>query len=351
MSRSKGNSPKETQAVAGIVVAAWVLLPVGIVLLFFGMDDDEQWRGIPGLACLGAAIVCAVAGLVRIQRSGERLRGTVGAILVILFSGSIMLQGPPAQTRAREDARRTQCRSNLRQIGLALSIYAKDYGGWGPTIAPKAREIANAAGVPSGCVLTFRGEDGRWTPNGLGLLVEGGYFCTYGLRGMYCPSRSGNDHELVAAFDTDGRDPFWTSPGTAGINGDGISELPSGDALVSSFLLRYNADNAHGAMRFDFDAAFARDPSMSRWVREPAEREPPALKVIVSDLLFFGKRGAVRNHQGVYNVLFTDGSVRTFRDEERQIGEICKGVQAEEIERVLDEGIFGVFFDSLHSEE
>ena len=38
----------------------------------------------------------------------------------------------PVFARARENARRSSCSSNLRQIGLALNQYAQDFDGWTP---------------------------------------------------------------------------------------------------------------------------------------------------------------------------------------------------------------------------
>ena len=39
----------------------------------------------------------------------------------------------PVLGKAKEKARRTQCANNLRQIGLAMTAYAGDFGGWYPT--------------------------------------------------------------------------------------------------------------------------------------------------------------------------------------------------------------------------
>src|SRR5947207_2880179 len=42
----------------------------------------------------------------------------------------------PALNRARESANRTQCLSNLRQLGTAFVMYCNDNKGWLPRAAP-----------------------------------------------------------------------------------------------------------------------------------------------------------------------------------------------------------------------
>jgi len=43
-------------------------------------------------------------------------------VIIALLIGLLL----PALSRAKEEARKTQCRSNMRQIGMAVTMYAND---------------------------------------------------------------------------------------------------------------------------------------------------------------------------------------------------------------------------------
>ena len=159
-------------------------------------------------------------------------------VIIALLVGLLL----PALGRAREEARKTQCRSNLRQIGLAMNIYANDNQGWTPAAygsnthqaaqTPEHLCIAwhrwgTRYGIPLGqdslqAPFTYllpmwdagsgqgsrdnvigNGDD-RWDlagtypsgsgaglPTGLGLLFAGGYLTQQGGSVLDCPSTSG----------------------------------------------------------------------------------------------------------------------------------------------------------------
>lgn len=65
------------------------------------------------------------------RRKGFTLIELLVVMVIIALLVGLLL---PALARAKEEARKTQCRSNLRQIGLAIEMYANDNGGWSPAM-------------------------------------------------------------------------------------------------------------------------------------------------------------------------------------------------------------------------
>ena len=60
------------------------------------------------------------------KRQGFTLIELLVVMVIIALLVGLLL---PALGRAREEARKTQCRSNLRQMGLAMHMYANDNKG------------------------------------------------------------------------------------------------------------------------------------------------------------------------------------------------------------------------------
>ena len=63
------------------------------------------------------------------MRRGITLVEVLAVLVVVAVLAGLLL---PAIGRNQHCSVRSQCRRNLRQIGLAMTIYAHDYGGWTP---------------------------------------------------------------------------------------------------------------------------------------------------------------------------------------------------------------------------
>ena len=225
----------------------------------------------------------------------------------------------------------TLCRQHLRYIGLAIVMYANDNRGWTPAIYPHASELANDKDVSGGAVLAYKDTDGSWKASGLGLLLAGGYLTQKGGSFLYCTDPAGNDPAWVRAFSLDEDEAFITSKGRewGPTDGDGVAELPGNpDALVGGYVLRYNPDSAWGS-----------------WKWEDALSDG---KSMVSDPVVFGMPDdRVKGHDGLlYNVLFIDGSVRTFYDAAHVVRNAAASIKGGDVERKLSK-IFETYFDSI----
>ena len=333
-------------------------------------------------------------------------------VIIALLVGLLL----PALGRAREEARKTQCRSNLRQVGLAVNMYASDSMGQGlvlygqdwPTrtdnsvwhslipywsYTPACRQRPDSITSYLYMIASQRSDSGSYAddpranhpsgggiPNGLGLLLAGGYLTQQGASVLNCPSRfwhpttKGSNDATVQAniqhFSWDEDEPFYTSGGSLYYgDADGYGDAPwwqardsqetrgsvecnpgggtsgGGDkcVLVGSYEVRNtvhlkDANNAYagkfGGFNFNqckqlgsaivsdalrgWDVMIA-DPMYSRWgetssggLCEPAAWIAGPNEVAgcyVADFKYFSS-----NHDHAYNVLFTDGSVKTFAD-------------------------------------
>lgn len=132
----------------------------------------------------------------RPNRAGSLLGGftliellVVIAILAIL--ASLLL---PALSSARERGKQAVCLSNLRQIGIALRIYADEFEGnipFGPTAPPftSPASLYPSTGAPTSLLSLREGQ-----PVGLGLMLESAL--SREPRVLFCP---GNDQPIDSA--------------------------------------------------------------------------------------------------------------------------------------------------------
>jgi len=313
---------------------------------------------------------------------------TIAELLIVMIVVSLVLGLLlPSLGRAREEERKTQCRSNLRQIGLAVAMYCNDNGGWTPEFSgpmynsaggdntsigyargglpdEKARFFGswqNINAVFSNQVTTGKVQIWNCTPAAparamsLGLLWSRGYLTKKGAGVLYCPSDGSsawaveNGRARIKSYDVD--EPFWTSKGkVVRTDGDGIGDI--GARAFGNYLrcwdgAAYTAGNGcavftnYSVRVLEKHLQFM-PTSSNGWLPTAIKLEEAAGKVIVGDTIEFwpgsykdpgstennaqppGDTEAEKvkylagymaaNHDSAYNLLFADGSVKTFSD-------------------------------------
>ena len=299
-------------------------------------------------------------------------------VIIALLVGLLL----PALARAKEEARKTQCRSNLRQIGLAMMTYAGDNGGYWTAWGGTEHETDPLLPYYAGGIVSYNlwenlvttGHPQWWhrspaTPSravGIGMLWAGGYLTHKGAQILYCPSDNSSTFSVENKADNiyhyDASEPFWTSQGSVvRSDRDGLGDpegsnfndyhyecdVTSGDTLDQDYCLvlsnytqritRRNlrhldktydgcvvgdncaklekvgalgilADNL-GLGLFKGSTSPWRVWSDNGWITG-AQPNPAYRDKIITETT----KRLVTNHDHSYNVLFTDGAVKTYGD-------------------------------------
>ena len=110
-------------------------------------------------------------------------------IAIIAILAAMLL---PALSRAREEARKAVCKSNLKQLGLAMTIYANDFGDFFPCFAAPP-----VVGTQLDATATGGGTSKLGSRNQLSLLFRN-YITDAGL--FTCPSAPQDAKDFVGWF-------------------------------------------------------------------------------------------------------------------------------------------------------
>jgi len=197
-----------------------------------------------------------MGGAGRRRRGGFSLIELLTVLAVVALLTGLLL---PTLGRVRESVNRVVSGSNLRQIGLAVTLYDRDFG-----VLPVSRELMQNR--PAEMMIAHRSQDG-W--DGLGLLFGHGYLSS--MQVLYSPSHTG-EHPY-ARYQDDWFDPLgkriymnyhygghldWE-------NHQRIRSLLAGDAIVlATDGLRTRSDFNHGT-----GANLLRGDGSVRWREDP----------------------------------------------------------------------------------
>ena len=402
-------------------------------------------------------------------------------VIIALLVGLLL----PALGRAREEARKTQCRSNLRQIGLAMVMYANDNHAYTPpaygwathrtATSPEHYCLGNktsnygltsrlapfsyiipmydfntASSYPAGrndngtvdsiedpwyiqasplVAQSYPDSPGAGMVTGLGLLFAGGYLTQQGGSVLACPSTSGLAQgadkicmdqgatvdqakkltdwgNMRVTFDPD--EPFWTSGGrlkwsNGNVYGEfsetavqGIGEVNYAadcDAYMASNSTYYGGGtpslclpNSYSNYCWIIGSYQVRPDGSAEAVWNSYPLDEVAGKAVASDAVwgFFPRPGQYRinfgsgyvqptyagnpnlsrlndfmtSHDAAYNVLFADGSVKTFSDAALETYKLLVRRMADRFVNYSSsytlgdvEDLYRVYFDPLYAQD
>ena len=210
------------------------------------------------------------------RRSAFTLIELLVVIAIISLLAAILF---PVFGRARENARRSSCSSNLKQLGTAFQQYQQDYDG----LFPKGWDILSPPVNGFGQHLTTADPIDAWThwPWFYGSYVKN-------IAIFDCPSSPDVQDQLTAAN--------WGNDGNYGYNYDGLSRDVSTPGRADAEIEK----PAEVFVFFDSGDAAVR-AGTNDWAGLLEEL----------DLDWDSKQEGALRHQGRTNVVFADGHVKT----------------------------------------
>jgi prepilin-type N-terminal cleavage/methylation domain-containing protein/prepilin-type processing-associated H-X9-DG protein len=217
------------------------------------------------------------------RKTGFTLIELLVVIAIIAILAAILF---PVFARARENARRTSCMSNLKQIGLGFMQYTQDYDEKYP------RSFATYAQVP---------DNGNWggsSPN---------YYWFW--HNMIYPYVKSNQLFVCPNGDTSATTPYYANYGVNGflIKSNASVSLAEIEAPATAYMVMdagpYRLQEANGAGYYDW----ARNPALGFWYL-------PGTGKYATDPGFTGFYASDFNSDGRHfdgnNVAFADGHVK-----------------------------------------
>ena len=243
-------------------------------------------------------------------------------IAIIAILASLLL---PMLSSAKQNAQRAACLSNLRQIGIAITSYAGDYGGRIP-FGPKAPAFTNPSDFyPStGSPTSLISLQGAGAPVGLGLLLQ--HYLATQRRVLFCPGSDqpvNADAELAKVGTSQAQSGYFYRH-AGNVN---LTDAVGGPAPVDHLKLDSLGLNRNGAplRALAIDTIFVCPDGLATYGVRTATHH----RRLFADILYAdGHQLSAPNRNGKYTV-----DVTTYMDILNSFGRILGALEQADVER------------------